>query len=63
MKRTQVYLPEELHETVRRLAFEQRRSMADLVREAVAAYIEAVLPESNDQPEPQAPLLSSKGEN
>ena len=40
MKRTQVYLPEELHEAVRRLAFEQRRSMADVVREAVTAYMD-----------------------
>lgn len=39
MKRTQIYLPEDLHEAVRRLAFEQRRSMADVVREAVTAYV------------------------
>ena len=40
MKRTQIYLPEELHEAVRRIAFEQRRSMADVIREAVAAYVD-----------------------
>jgi predicted DNA-binding protein len=40
VKRTQIYLPEELHEEVRRLAFEQRRSMADVIREAVAAYMD-----------------------
>lgn len=56
MKRTQVYLPEELHEAVRRLAFEQRRSMADLVREAVSAYVEAVAPENNGQARPVAGL-------
>ena len=42
MKRTQIYLPEELHEAVRRIAFEQRRTMADVVREAVAAYVAAI---------------------
>ena len=40
MKRTQIYLPEELHEAVRRIAVEQRRSMADVIREAVAAYVD-----------------------
>jgi len=40
MKRTQVYLPEELHETVRQLSFEQRKSMAQLVRDAIASYVD-----------------------
>lgn len=40
MKRTQIYLPEDLHEVLRRIAFEQRRSMADVIREAVSAYID-----------------------
>jgi hypothetical protein len=40
MKRTQVYLPSSLHEAVRRISFEQRKSMAQLVREAVAQYVE-----------------------
>lgn len=39
MKRTQIYLPEELHEKVRRISFEQRKSMAQVVREAVVAYV------------------------
>ncbi|MDH7486367.1 MAG: CopG family transcriptional regulator [Anaerolineae bacterium] len=39
MKRTQIYLPEELHEAVRRISFEQRKSMAQVMREAVAAYV------------------------
>jgi predicted DNA-binding protein len=39
VKRTQIYLPEELHEVLRRIAFEQRRSMADVIREAVSAYV------------------------
>jgi len=39
MKRTQIYLPEELYEKVRRISYEQRKSMAQVVREAVAAYV------------------------
>lgn len=40
MKRTQVYLPEELHEKVRQLSFDQRKSMAQVVRDAVARYVD-----------------------
>lgn len=40
MKRTQVYLPDRLHERVRRISFQQRKSMAQLVREAVSAYVQ-----------------------
>ena len=39
MIRTQIYLPERLYEEVRRISYEQRKSMAQVVREAVAAYI------------------------
>lgn len=39
MKRTQVYLPDELHEKLRRISYEQRKSMAQVVREAVSAYV------------------------
>jgi metal-responsive CopG/Arc/MetJ family transcriptional regulator len=39
MKRTQVYLPNELHEKLRRISYEQHKSMAQLVREAVSAYV------------------------
>ena len=43
MKKTMVYLPEELHEGLRRLAFEHRTSMAELIRRAVqAAYGETI---------------------
>lgn len=35
MKRTMVYLSDELHEGLRRLAFERRSSMAELIRAAV----------------------------
>ncbi len=43
MKKTMVYLPEELHEGLRQLAFEHRTSMAELVRRALqAAYGETI---------------------
>ena len=43
MKKTMIYLPEELHEGLRQLAFERRTSMAELIRRAVqAAYSETI---------------------
>ncbi len=39
MKRTQVYLPDQLHEKLRRISYEQRKSMAQVVREAVSVYM------------------------
>lgn len=39
MIRTQIQLPDLEHENLRRLANRLNRSMADCVREAVAAYI------------------------
>ena len=39
MKRTQVYLPEDLYEEVRRVSYEQKKSIAALVREALAEYL------------------------
>lgn len=39
MKRTQVYLPEELHAAVRRISYEEHKSMAQVVRDAVAAHV------------------------
>ncbi len=43
MKKTMVYLPNEIHEGLRQLAFEHRTSMAELVRRAVqAAYGETI---------------------
>ncbi len=43
MKKTMIYLPEELHEGLRQLAFEHRTSMAELIRRALeAAYGETI---------------------
>lgn len=40
LKRTTIFLTEEQHETLRRLAFEKRSSMASLLREAALEIIE-----------------------
>ena len=40
LKRTTIFLTEEQHERLRRLAFEQRTSMAHLLREAALEILE-----------------------
>jgi Arc/MetJ-type ribon-helix-helix transcriptional regulator len=40
LKRTTIFLTEEHHEELRRLAFERRTSMANLIREAVLEMLE-----------------------
>jgi hypothetical protein len=40
LKRTTIFLTEEHHEALRRVAFEQRTSMANLIREAVLEMLE-----------------------
>jgi predicted DNA-binding protein len=40
LKRTTIFLTEEHHEALRRLAFEKRTSMANLIREAVLEILE-----------------------
>lgn len=43
MKRTMIYLPEETHEGLRKIAFEHNTSIAELIRRAVeAAYGEDI---------------------
>jgi hypothetical protein len=37
MKRTMIYLPDEIHQGLRRLAFEANTSIAELIRKAVQA--------------------------
>jgi predicted DNA-binding protein len=37
MKRTMIYLPEELHQGLKKLAFENNKSVAELIRKAVEA--------------------------
>ena len=48
MKKTMVYLPDDLHEGLRRLAFEHRTSMAELIRRAVDAAYREVLEDIRD---------------
>ena len=40
MKRTTIFLPEELHEQLRRDAFRARTSMAELIREKLRRSVE-----------------------
>jgi hypothetical protein len=40
LKRTTIFLTEDQHETLRRLAFEQRTSMAKLIRDTALEIIE-----------------------
>jgi len=40
LKRTTIFLNEEHHDALRRIAFERKVSMANLIREAVLAIIE-----------------------
>ena len=40
LKRTTIFLTEEQHEKLRRLAFEQRTSMAKLIRDATLEVLE-----------------------
>ena len=41
MRRTQIYLPEDLYEKLRRISYERRKSIAGVVREALAEYLAA----------------------
>lgn len=56
MKKTTVYLPEELKKALARVAAGQQRSEADLLREALAALIAAAV-----APAPRPPLFRAEG--
>ena len=58
MVKTTVYLPAELKKALARVAAEQRRSEADLLREAVASLTAAT-----SAPAPRLPLFRSKGQS
>ena len=53
VKRTTVYLPDDLKSTLARAAVEEGRTEADLIREGVERLLAA------RQPEPRLPLFSS----
>ncbi len=54
MNKTTVYLPEELKRSLRRMATASGRSEADLIREAIAAQVQA-----HARPRPQGQLFES----
>ena len=51
MKKTTLYLPDDLKEQVERVARAERRSEADVIRDAIAKAVERLRP-----PEPRIPL-------
>lgn len=53
VKRTTVYLPDDLKSNLARAAVEEGRTEADLIREGVERLLEA------RQPEPRLPLFAS----
>lgn len=58
MKRTNIYLDEELDRWLRHLAVEQQRSFTDLVREALHEYLERRGLTPNDAPRVVPPRRS-----
>ena len=56
MTKTTVYLPDDLKKALARMAAEQRRSEADLLREAVATLTAGAA-----APAPRVPLFRAKG--
>lgn len=58
MEKTTVYLPRELKLALRRMARRQKRSEAELLREAVAR-----LTHEAEAPAPTLPLFRSKGKS
>lgn len=65
MKKTMIYLPEETHEGLRKLAFEHRLSIAELIRRAVdSVYGEDIedirdMEEAMESPEEESITLDS----
>ncbi|HEX7364073.1 MAG TPA: DUF6290 family protein [Dehalococcoidia bacterium] len=57
LKRTTIFLTEEQHEKLRRLAFEQRTSMAQLIRDAALEIFE----DEEDIREGRKALADKKG--
>jgi len=51
MKKTTLYLPDELKEQIENVARDERKSEADVIRDAISAAIEA-----RQRPEPRIPL-------
>jgi Arc/MetJ-type ribon-helix-helix transcriptional regulator len=56
MRKTTVYLPDELKARLERVAAEQNRSEANVIRAALAEYT------ARERPRPRLPLFRSLGE-
>jgi Ribbon-helix-helix protein, copG family len=57
MKKTTIYLPDELKERVEKVAKIERKSEADVIRAAIASAVGVL-----DTPEPRLPLFKSLGD-
>lgn len=55
MQKTTLYLPDDLKVALERAAAQRKCSMADVVRDALRAFIAAI-----DRPRPRLPLFSSR---
>lgn len=53
VKRTTIYLPEDLKRSLARAAYEEKRTEADLIREGIERFLQA------RHPEPKLPLFRS----
>jgi len=51
MKRTMIYLPEQTHEGLRKLAFEANTSIAELIRQAIDAIYSEDIKDIQDMEE------------
>jgi predicted DNA-binding protein len=51
MKRTMIYLPEQTHEGLRKLAFEANTSIAELIRQAIDAIYSEDIEDIQDMEE------------
>ncbi|HUU62837.1 MAG TPA: CopG family transcriptional regulator [Dehalococcoidia bacterium] len=61
MKKTMIYLPEETHEGLKRLAFEARTSIAELIRRAIDQAYKEDLEDIRDMEEELAKYRADPG--
>jgi predicted DNA-binding protein len=61
MKKTMIYLPEETHEGLKRLAFEARTSIAELIRRAIDQTYQEDLEDIRDMEEELAKYRIDRG--
>jgi len=61
MKKTMIYLPEETHEGLRRLAFEGKTSIAELIRRAIDQAYREDLEDIRDMEEELANYRAEPG--